>query len=213
MKKNGFTLIELLVVITIIGILSATLLGSVAHFQKAAKYAKASDLVKQAATALNAVKLAAGGWPGYLIAGASKSEPMLDYDACQPLITHNAWSFSYKSTTTADGTYYKLNAADRCGIVDPWAADALKKIEVNRSADSCMNSIVPSGGKVRDHVLRYAIDLDDDGLCEVRVKGKTLKVRADVVVWGCGADGKFEDYTKSGNSDDLFSWKPGQVQK
>lgn len=215
--RRGLTMIELLVVVGIIMALSAALLAGIGSVKKSAANAKAQDLVSNVATALNQVLQADRNWPGYLIKLANTGEPMLDSEACQVFIRHNAYSLSYVKDHTSDGdTFYRLTGADRCGIVDPWAALLLKRLDPGISGSSALSRAVPGGGTVKDHVLRFAIDDDYDGFCTVRINSKTLRVRASAAVWSCGRNGKFEDYGKAGRvegSDDLYSWTPGQVDR
>lgn len=216
-SRRGLTMIELLVVIGVIMVLSAVLLAGIGRVKKSAANAKAQDLVINVATAMNQILLTDKNWPGFLIKAANASDPMIDSDACQALIRHKAYSLSYVKDRTSDGdTFYRLTGTDRCGIVDPWAAQFLKGLDPSISGGSALSRKVPGGGTVRDHVLRFAIDDDYDGICEARVNGKTLRIRGSVAVWSCGQNGKFEDYSKVGRvegSDDLFSWTPGQVER
>ena len=215
-SRKGLTMIELLVVIGIMMVLTAVLLGGISRVQKSAANAKAQDLVSNVATAINQILLSEKNWPGYLIKAAQAGDPMVDSDACQALIRHKVYSLSSVKERTSDGdTFYRLTGSDRCGISDPWGAAFLKHIDPGVSGSSVLGRKVPEGGTVRDHVLRFAIDEDYDGICEARVGGKTLRIRANVVVWSCGRNGKFEDYSKVGRvegSDDLYSWTPGQVE-
>ena len=64
---------------------------------------------------------------------------------------------------------------------------------------------VPGGGTIRDHVLRFSVDDDEDGLVKVSYEGgKSVTVRASAAVWCGGRDGKF------GTRDDIKSWAKGQ---
>ena len=216
-SRRGLTMIELLVVIGVIMVLSAVLLGGIGRVRKSAANARAQDLVSNVATALNQILQTERNWPGYVIKSASAGDPMVDSDACQALIRHKTFSLNYVKDRTADGdTFYRLTGIDRCGIVDPWAAQFLKTLDPTVSGNSALGRKVPDGGTVRDHVLRFAVDDDYDGICVARVGGQTLRIRANVVVWCCGRNGKFEDYSKVGRvegSDDIFSWTPGQVER
>jgi type II secretory pathway pseudopilin PulG len=210
-------MLELLVVVGIMMALSAVLLAGISRVRKSAANAKAQDLVSNAATALNQVLQLDKNWPGYLIKAASASDPMLDSDACQALIRKKVFSLSYVRDHDSDGdTFYRLTGPDRCGIVDPWTAQFLKRLDPSISGNSALSRKVPGGGTVRDHVLRFAIDDNYDGFCNARVGGTTLRIRASAVVWSCGQNGVFEDYSKVGRvegSDDLYSWTPGQVER
>jgi len=207
-SRAGFTIIELLVVVGIMMLLTAVLLAGISHVKKTAANAKAQDLVSNVATAFNQVLQNDRNWSGRLIRASQAGEPVVDSEACQTLIRHKVYSLSYKKRS--DGTY-ELTGVDRFGIVDPWTAQFLKS-----HPSAGIGTKVPGGGTVKDHILRFAIDDDYDGICEVRIEGASLRVRASVAVWSCGQNGKFESYSSVGRvegSDDLFSWTPGQVVK
>ena len=215
--RAGFTILELLVVVSIILLLSSVLLVGIGRVKKSAANAHAQDLVSNAATALRQVLHAEKNWPGYVIKAASAGDPMLDSDACQALIPHNVYSLSCVNDRTSDGdTFYRLTGADRCGIVDPWAARFLKRLDPSVSGAAARSRKVPEGGTVEDRILRFAIDDNYDGFCEARVAGQNLRIRAEAVVWSCGKNGVFDDYSKLGRAegnDDLYSWTPGQVER
>ena len=64
---------------------------------------------------------------------------------------------------------------------------------------------VPAGGTIEDHILRFAVDDDLDGIVQISgADGLSASVRASAAVWCCGRDGKF------GTKDDLKSWSKGQ---
>ena len=216
-SRRGLTMLELLIVTGIIMLLAAVLLAGIARVRKTAANAKAQDLVSNAATALNQILTAERNWPGYLIKAAGAGDPMIDQDACQALIRRKVYSLSYVKDRTSDGDdFFRLTGEDRCGIVDPWAAQFLKKLDPGVSGASALGRKVPGGGTVRDHVLRFAIDDDYDGITVARVKGQTLRIRASAVVWSCGRNGQFEDYADAGRvegHDDLYSWTPGQIER
>ena len=212
--RSGFTLVEMLVVVGIILILMSAIMGGVMKMKKSAMNAKAQDLVTSAATALTAILQMDKNWPGYLIKSSAAGDPLLDSDACQPLISRNVFSVSHERDRDQNGdTYWKLTGQDRCGIADPWAAGMLRRLNPAISGNSALSRSVPSGGTVKDHILRFAIDDDYDGICVARVGGKTVRVRASAVVWCCGANGVFDDYDKAGHSDDIYSWTRSQVQR
>ena len=207
-SRKGLTLMELLVVVGIMMLLTAVLLGGISRVKKTAANAKAQDLVSNVATAFNQILQTEKNWPARLLRAASANDPIVDTDACQSLIRGKVYSLSYKNK--GDGTYM-LTGVDRFGIVDPWAAQFLRN---HSSAGE--GTKVPGGGTVKDHILRFAIDDDYDGICEVRILGKSIRVRASVAVWCCGQNGQFESYSSVGRaegSDDIFSWTPGQVER
>ena len=66
-------------------------------------------------------------------------------------------------------------------------------------------------GELKDHLLRYAVDLDGDGKTELP-DGRT-KVLASACVWAVGPDGK-DGISKNGEKnawkDDIRSWSSKQ---
>ena len=73
---------------------------------------------------------------------------------------------------------------------------------------------MPSGGTIQDHVLRYALDLDGDGVIEsVPIGGETVNIRATAAVWCCGKDGVIEAYSTGLRKDDVYSWTVGQTKE
>lgn len=201
--KKGFTMIELLVVIGILGILMAVLVSGFSKAPKQAEKAKCQELVANTATALTQLFNTDGAWPNALIKNHN-SEQGLDQYAAYPLAKSKNMSLTYDSGSK------KLTGLDRLGIVSPWAAATIK----SRGDAASDTDRVPSGGTVAQHRLRYALDLDGDGIIE-NVKlgdGPTLNIRATAAVWCCGADGKIESYAKGQRKDDVYSWTYGQTQ-
>ena len=70
------------------------------------------------------------------------------------------------------------------------------------------------GSGTEDHQLHFALDDDGDGIVQARLGTKTVKVRANVVVWCWGMNGKEDDYEASmagrGKADDIYSWSRRQ---
>ena len=61
--------------------------------------------------------------------------------------------------------------------------------------------------------MRYALDLDGDGVIEsVNVGGQSVDIRATAAVWCCGRDGKIETFTRGQKKDDVYSWTEGQTR-
>ncbi len=208
--KKGFSLVEMLIVIGIIAILTGSSLAAFSTMTKRAQITKARELVLNTATALTALFQDKGYWPKSIFEGETGSfgEMKLDGVAAVSLARNKLMSLSSVKTEDSNGiASYRLSGVDRCGIVDPWAMDAIKKVSSSSSARSLK---VRTGGTVDDHVLRFAVDDDGDGITEVSVNGASLKVRATACVWSCGPDGVFQPYSKAGRSDDVYSWTRGQ---
>lgn len=208
--KKGFSLVEMLIVIGIIAILTGSSVAAFSNMTKRAQITKARELVLNTATALTALFQEKGYWPKSIFEGETGNfgEMKLDQVAAVSLAVNNLMSLTKTKTTDANGiASYRLSGLDRCGIVDPWAMDAIKKVSATTSAK---NLKVRTGGTVDSHILRFAVDDDGDGVTEVSVNGASLKVRATACVWSCGPDGVFQPYSKSGRSDDVYSWTKGQ---
>lgn len=203
MKRRGFTLIELLVVIGIIATLMGVMLASVSTFLKSAEKARCQELVANTATALVALYQKEGVWPRALIKGHN-SNNMLDENAALPLAKGKYMTLTQNSSGT------QLSGYDRFGVVSPWAFAVIKR----RGTSASLATKVPSGGTIQDHVLRYALDLDGDGVIEgAPVGGESIDIRATAAVWCCGKDGKIEAYADGLRKDDVYSWTVGQTRE
>ncbi len=197
MKANqGFTLVEMLVVIGIIAILTAASIASFSRMTRSAENAKARELVMNTATALSSLYQNEGAWPKRILT-ANAGDNLLDAQAALPLADY----MSLKTKEIEDNKK-ELAGLDRFGIVDIWGAAVLK-----RRGDSA------SEGEVKNRILYFAVDDDDDGIVEIAKLGH-LKVRASAVVWGAGKDGKMaESYYDGIKQDDIYSWTSGMVEK
>ena len=203
MKRKGFTLIEMLVVIGIIATLMGVTIASVSKFLKSAEKARCQELVANTATAITALYQKEGAWPRALISN-SNSEQGLDEKAALPLAKGGYMTLTLNSAKT------QLSGYDRFGVVSPWALAVIKR----RGTSASESTPVPSGGTIKDHVVRYAIDLNGDGVIPgVQVGGETIDIRATAAVGCCGKDGKCEGYAKGLKKDDVFSWTIGQTRE
>lgn len=203
MKRKGFTLIEMLVVIGIIATLMGVTIASVSKFLKSAEKARCQELVANTATAITALYQKEGAWPRALISN-SNSEQGLDEKAALPLAKGGYM------TLTINNAGNQLSGYDRFGIVSPWALAVVKA----RGTSASKSTPVPGGGTVQSHTLKYAIDLNGDGVIPgVQVGDETIDIRATAAVWCCGKDGKVEGYAKGLKKDDVYSWTVGQTRE
>ena len=202
MKRRGFTLVEMLVVVGIIVALMGATLAAVSTFLKSAEKARCRELVSNTATALAVLFQREGSWPRLLRQGHGGNN-LLDEKAALPLAKGGYMTLAQDSSGT------KLSGYDRFGIVTPWALAEIKR----RGASASLSTKISGGGTIQDHILRYAIDLDGDGVIPgVQVGGETVDIRATAVVWCCGKDGKIEAYSAGLKADDIYSWTVGQTK-
>ena len=201
-KSHGaFSLIELLVAIGIISIITALSMAAYGKFTARAQNTRCVEFVHQVRTALEQIYQGSDSWPPALQAGAGGGDGRLDAKAGAAL-ARGGMSLTHGSTDNADGSKtYVLKGHDRFGIVTPWAMDYI----VHHDSAS-LSSKLPGGGTIQDHILRYAIDLDYDGITEVAhgYDGGSARVRAQACVWSYGRDGV------PNTKDDIRSWSRGQ---
>ena len=197
--KKGFTLVEMLVVLGIIAVLVGATVGAYSKMTGTAEKTKCQELVNNTATALTALFQQHGVWPKALIRN-NNQEAGLDATAAYPLKDYMSLTLS------SDGS--KLAGLDKFGIVSPWATAHIKR----RGSSASISDKVASG-TIQTHTLKYALDLDGDGIIEgVQVGGETVDIRATAAVWCCGKDGVLENYAQGLRKDDVYSWTKGQTQ-
>lgn len=202
--KRGFTLVEMLIVIGIIAILTGAAMTGFRGAVEKAQAAKCQELVHNVSTALVKVFQDNGSWPSRIISAGQGSGEMTA-EIGGELARWKALSLNYRLVENEETgeKVYKLVGLDQCGVVSPWAAEVVKRKAANGNVS--LNEPVPGGGTIRDHVLRFSVDDDEDGLVKVSYEGgKSVTVRASAAVWCCGRDGKF------GTRDDIKSWAKGQ---
>lgn len=215
--KTGFTLIEMLVVIGIIAVLMGALLAGFGHVTRSAQNARATETVHNVAGALEKMLLEKGRWPtdcsrALLKYGGKDGEGMgCVEDVARVFAKYKALSVSTRGSIDGDASAIQLVGTDRCGIVDPWAVAVLK-----RRASGGKDLQVPTGGRVQDHIIYFAVDDDHDGIVEATVCGEAVRVRAKAIAWCAGADGKLgSGYRKreGDNADNIYSWARAQEEK
>ena len=203
--KKGFTLVEMLVVIGIIAVLVGASIGAFSGVTKKAQIARGRELVSNVATALSTIYQQDGRWPTALVEANGGDEYRLGKEAGAVLARKGVLSLSYEKN---DAGRYTLTGTDRFGVVDPWAQQKLRNTD-----GASLGTKVPSGGTISDHIVRFAIDTEGVGLVKATVCGQSITVRAQAIVWSCGPDGKFDSLDKMGRSDDIFSFREGQIVK
>lgn len=204
--RKAFTLVEMLVVIGIIAVLIVASLASYNGIIARAQKARAEELVQQVATALEQVMQKEDAWPRPVLAEGAGGNGRMTAAVGGALAKRGALSLTYQKYEENGTTRYELSGVDKFGVVDPWAADVIKRRF--KTGGLSVATKVPSGGTIDDHILRFAVDDDYDG--RVKVSGEGLKgvtVRKSVVVWCCGRDGKF------GTKDDIQSWSKAQEER
>lgn len=189
--RNGFTLVEMLVVIGIIGILTGASVVGYSKMIDQAENTRAQELISNCNTALTAYFQKEGFWPQAILNSAT-GDNLLDEKAALPLAKKGYLSL----TVDEDGT--RLSGYDKFGVITPWATAVLKK----RGSSVTLSTKVRGAQTIRDHILRFAIDEDEDGLVELPMEAGGGKVRATSCVW-C--------ISKSGAQ--LTSWTKGQVKR
>ena len=210
-RQSGFTLIEMLVVIAIIGILAGALFFSITSFTKSSQKARANELVSNAKTALAGLYLRENRWPSAFLTALNSGNSrfgnyyVMGEDVAKVLAQYNVLSVDY--------TGGSLHGKDRCGIVDPWAGDVLERAPADKKAGALLEYAVPSGGKVKDHRLYFAVDVDGDGFVDRSEGAPVDKIREKAIVWCAGQDGKLGTDGSKDASDNVYSWKSGQELK
>ena len=204
--KKGFTLVEMLVVIGIISVLAAAAIGGFAGATKKAQIARGRELVSNVATALSAIYQETGRWPEALVDANGGDEYKLGKIAGAVLARKEVFSLSCQKNK--DTGKYELTGVDKFGVLDPWGQQTMRNDQ-----NAGIGTRVPSGGTVGDHIVRFAIDVEGEGLVKATVCGKSITVRAQAIAWSCGPDGKFDSLDKMGRSDDIFSFREGQIVK
>ena len=216
--RKGFTLVEMLVVIGILAVLIGIGLSSFSSSTKTAQKARGQELVSNVATALEAIYQREGVWPRRILAGGA-SDGKLDENVAYELAKRKVLTLTY------DEGSKKTKGLDRCGVVTPWAQDTIKAVGIGANS----GTRVRTGGTVQDHILRYAVDDDGDGIVNASVGGTSVRIRGSVAVWSCGmAGGEISPYkasgggtdgeganrsAKGGKLNDIYSWTYSQVEK
>ena len=200
-SRAAFSLIELLVSIGIVAIITGLSMAAYGKFTARAQNTRCIEFVHQVRTALEQIYQERDGWPSALQTAAASGDGRLDAKA-GAVLAQGRMSLTYGLKDNDDGTQsYVLKGHDRFGVVTPWAMDYI----VHHDSAS-LSSKLPGGGTIEDHILRFAIDLDYDGITEVAhgYDGGVARVRAQACAWSYGRDGV------PNTKDDVRSWAKGQ---
>lgn len=201
--RQGFTLIEMLVVIGILAILVGIGMATFSSATGKAQKAKGTELVNNVATALESIYQKEGNWPRRILSQGS-SEGEIDSKIAYEIGSRGAMSITYDKTTK------EATGMDRCGIVSPWAQAVIKRAGNKSVTDGTK---IPSGGTLKDHRLRFAVDTEGKGYVNANVGGESIRIRGSVAVWCSGKDGKIEKYSDGLKRDDIYSWSRQQIKK
>jgi prepilin-type N-terminal cleavage/methylation domain-containing protein len=193
-RRSGFTLTEMLVVLGIIGLLTASLLGAFGYLKTTAWQSRAQSQVHLVATALTIHLQNERSWPAELVAREE-----FDEEACWVLQNYKLLDVTTWKNHAA-GERNK-NSPDRYGLLDPWGKATMRR---KPTAEE---------GEVRDHRIQYRLDKNYDGFVDASEGSpQGLKVRASVLVWTRGPDGK-DDFNSTNPKargrypyDDRLSW-------
>ena len=203
--KKGFTLIEMLIVIGIIAVLTGASISGFSAMRKSAERARARELCLQIKTALEAIWSEDGIWPKTIRQKNSAADSILDEEVAYILASRGKMNLTYD--TSPGSTSRKTTGADRFGVLSPWGYDVVKR----RGSGASLTTKVGKG-TVQDHLFRFKVDLDGDGVIDgASVGGESVNIRATAAVWCAGKDGVMKPYSKGLKSDDIYSWAPGQA--
>ncbi len=199
--KRAFTLIEMLIVIGIIAILVGASLAGFSAMRRSAERARARELCLQVKTAFEAIWDADGIWPKTIRQKNGAADSIIDDEVAYELASRGMMALTY------DGDSRKTTGIDRFGILTPWGVEVVKR------RGSGVSLSTPVGkATIKDHLLRFKVDLDGDGVIDgASVGGESVDIRATVAVWCAGKDGKMENYHKGLKTDDIYTWTPGQT--
>ena len=198
--RNGFTLVEMLVVIGMLGILAATLIASFSHVKTTARQTQAQALVAETATAFNIYLQQEREWPAAWLDATEMDENVCAIFQTKHLLDLTTWS--------TNGVAINKNSLDRFGELDPWGRAALRRNPGITSA----SAVVEGGRKISDHRIQYRLDRNYDGYVDAgEGSPKGAKIRASVLVWSRGPDGRdAADQPGRYPGDDRLSWNYGQ---
>lgn len=204
--RPAFSLIEMLVVIGILAVLIGIGMSTFSSSTKKAEKAKGQELVDNVATALTMIYQEEGCWPRRILAaGASDGE--LTAEIAYDIAKRGKMPLTLDKQ---DKNNHSTVGLDRMGIVSPWALATIKAAGTGSVGEGAR---VRTGGTIKDHRLRFAVDTKGEGFVRANVGGEALTIRASAAVWCAGMDGRLEKYSDGLRKDDIYSWASGQIKK
>jgi prepilin-type N-terminal cleavage/methylation domain-containing protein len=207
-SNKGFTLVEMLVVIGIIGLLIGVLTTGFSYAQTLAWQTRSQELVSNVATAMGTYLLNERSWPDEFL----RSNGNVNNEVCKVL--QEASLLDVTTVTVEDnkppGTKkgdINPNSPERFGLFSPWGQRLIRRAP---EADK-----LPEEWK--KHILQFRVDVDLDGKIDSNdaelgpIPGNGDPIRASVIVWSCGPQGKADGKTGAKNSqDNRQSWSGSQ---
>ena len=201
-RRQGFTLVEMLVVIGILGILASATVMSLTHMKRAAMQSEAQKMVTETATAFNLLLQQERKWPTVIVDNSNQQGGMNE-DVCAVFQSRKLLDVTtYKRGQV--GSVINADSLDRFGLMDPFGQAGMKKMPKCRSA----GTPVPGGyGTFDDHLIQYRVDRNYDGYVDSSEGApRGMRIRASVIVWSRGPDGKDDTHTSRYPLDDRLSW-------
>lgn len=201
-------MVEMLVVIGILAVLVGVSVGAYGPATRRAQKARGQELVTNTKDAFEFLLQKRNEWPLAILKNGSGTEGEITSEVGASLAKYGAVKLNFRKVESDGAEKYELVGLDQFGLVSPWAAAVIKQRLAKGGVSE--STPVPSGGTIKDHRLRFAIDDDYDGRVKVGVSAsgrqRATTVRASACVWCCGYDGKF------GTKDDIYSWGKDQEE-
>jgi prepilin-type N-terminal cleavage/methylation domain-containing protein len=205
-RVGGFTMVEMLVVIGILGILSAALLSMFGSVKEKARNLQAQNLVGEVATAFTRYLQDHRVWPAEWSGALEMDAQVCRVLQSERLMDVTPFKRRANGTLTAEEDKTSL---DRFGLLDPWAQLALKRAMRKGMSTVASTDEVSRGRTFANHRIQYRLDKNYDGFVDnTEGSPQGVRVRAAVLVWSRGPDGKddFDQDVARYPKDDSLSW-------
>jgi prepilin-type N-terminal cleavage/methylation domain-containing protein len=208
-SNRGFTLVEMLVVIGIIGLLIGVLTTGFSYAQTLAWQARSQELVSNVATALGTYLLNEKSWPDEIL----RSNGNVNNEVCKVLQEASLLDVTTVKTDANGVTVINQNSPERFGLFSPWGQRIIRRIPL---VTASLGSLPPDA-ELQKHILQFRVDVDLDGKIDSNdgalgpIPGDGEPIRASVIVWSCGPQGKEAGKTGAKNAqDNRQSWSGNQ---